>query len=142
MGKFWVPNCLLSRLNVFNRLIYETGLLFTLLTILSQYTDTEFKAGPNLNVIIGPNGSGKSTIVNGICLGLAGKPSVLGRASTMADFIKQGEQQAMVEVELFVPDGENVVIGRRWDMSNKTVWTIGGNKVNEKEVKKLVAHFR
>ena len=60
----------------------------------------------------------------------------------MADFIKQGEQQAMVEVELFVPDGENVVIGRRWDMSNKTVWTIGGKKVNEKEVKKLVAHFR
>ena len=25
-----------------------------------QYKETEFKCGPNLNVIIGPNGSGKS----------------------------------------------------------------------------------
>ena len=59
-----------------------------------QYKDTAFNCGPNLNVIIGPNGSGKSTIVNGICLGLAGKTSVLGRASSITDFIKVGEESA------------------------------------------------
>jgi len=29
---------------------------------------------------MGPNGTGKSTIVCAICLGLAGKPKILGRA--------------------------------------------------------------
>ena len=61
-----------------------------------KYKDTAFNCGPNLNVIIGPNGSGKSTIVNGICLGLAGKTSVLGRASSITDFIKVGEESAEV----------------------------------------------
>ena len=77
-----------------------------------QYSDTEFKLGPNLNVIIGPNGSGKSTIVNGICLGLAGKTSVLGRANSIVDFIKLGEQETEVETELYQPDDDNTVIGK------------------------------
>ena len=52
------------------------------------------------------------TIVNGICLGLAGKTSVLGRANSIVDFIKLGQETAYVEVELFKPDVENVVIGK------------------------------
>ena len=75
-----------------------------------QYSDTEFHLGPNLNVIIGPNGSGKSTIVNGICLGLAGKTSVLGRANSITDFIKLGQEETEVETELFQVEGENTVI--------------------------------
>lgn len=35
--------------------------------------------GTNLNMIVGANGTGKSSIVCAICLGLAGKTSVLGR---------------------------------------------------------------
>ena len=104
-----------------------------------QYKDTAFNCGPNLNVIIGPNGSGKSTIVNGICLGLAGKTSVLGRASSITDFIKVGEESAEVEVELFHPDNENVVISRKWDQSGKNLWMIDGKKVGLREVERLVA---
>ena len=107
-----------------------------------QYKDTAFNCGPNLNVIIGPNGSGKSTIVNGICLGLAGKTSVLGRASSITDFIKVGEESAEVEVELFHPDNENVVICRRWDQSGKNLWMVDGKKVGLREVERLVAKFR
>ena len=107
-----------------------------------QYKDTAFNCGPNLNVIIGPNGSGKSTIVNGICLGLAGKTSVLGRASSITDFIKVGEESAEVEVELFHPDSDNMVICRKWDQSGKNVWTINGKKVGLREVERLVAKFR
>eukprot|EP00092_Neocalanus_flemingeri_P024188 GFUD01026235.1.p1 GENE.GFUD01026235.1~~GFUD01026235.1.p1 ORF type:complete len:1076 (+),score=430.02 GFUD01026235.1:59-3286(+) len=107
-----------------------------------QYKDTEFSCGPNLNVIIGPNGSGKSTIVNGICLGLAGKTSVLGRASSIAEFIKVGEDSAAVEVELFQPDKENVVICRMWDQGGKTNWTVDGKKAGLREVERLVAKFR
>ena len=60
----------------------------------------EFSPGPNLNVIIGPNGTGKSTIVCAICLGMLGKPSVLGRAGNICDFIKYGKNRAVVEIEL------------------------------------------
>ena len=98
--------------------------------------------GPNLNVIVGPNGSGKSTIVNGICLGLAGKTSVLGRATNMSDFIRVGAEQAQIEVELFIPEKENVVVGRRWQHDNKTHWTIDGRKATGKEVEKLVEQYR
>jgi chromosome segregation ATPase len=56
--------------------------------------------GPNLNVIIGPNGTGKSTVVCAICLGMGGKPSVLGRAGNVSDYIKYGKNQATIEIEL------------------------------------------
>ena len=108
-----------------------------------QLEDTEFRPGPNLNVIIGPNGSGKSSIVNGICLGLAGKPSVLGRASSLKDFVKIGEQEAEVEVELYGGGGRsNVTVSRRWDLEGRSVWTLSGRKVGVREVERAVAEFR
>ena len=64
------------------------------------YDAVEFKPGPRLNVIIGPNGTGKSTIVCAICLGLAGKTNVLGRAANPAEFIKHNKQTATIELEL------------------------------------------
>lgn len=44
------------------------------------YDVCEVRPGPNLNMIVGPNGTGKSSIICAICLGLAGKPSFIGRA--------------------------------------------------------------
>lgn len=44
------------------------------------YSVCKVLPGPNLNVVLGANGTGKSSIVCAICLGLAGKPSFLGRA--------------------------------------------------------------
>jgi len=107
-----------------------------------QYADTEFTLGPNLNVIIGPNGSGKSTIVNGICLGLAGKTSFLGRANNVADFIKLGEDTAYVEVELYQEEEGNIIIGRKWDKSSKSSWTVNEKKAGQKEVEKIVSDLR
>ena len=107
----------------------------------SQYTETEFKTGANLNVIIGPNGSGKSSIVAGICLGLAGKPGVLGRASSLADYIKVGEEEAAVVVELWAEDG-NTTVERRWGRDNKSTWSVGGRRCSQKEVEEVVARLR
>ncbi|OXB72616.1 UNVERIFIED_CONTAM: hypothetical protein H355_016385 [Colinus virginianus] len=60
------------------------------------YDTCEVCPGPNLNMIIGANGTGKSSIVCAICLGLAGKPSFLGRAEKD----KVGEFARMSKIEL------------------------------------------
>ena len=107
-----------------------------------QYTETEFHCGPNLNVIIGPNGSGKSTIVNGICLGLAGKTNLLGRSANIQDFIRVGEEEASIEIELFNPSPANVRIRRRFDRRGASSWTVDGKPCGVKEVERTVGQFR
>jgi len=64
------------------------------------YSKVEICPGPGLNVVVGANGTGKSTIVCGICLGLGGKPSILGRASSVTEYIKHGKTTAVIEIEL------------------------------------------
>ena len=103
-----------------------------------QYSDVSFEPGPNLNVIIGPNGSGKSTLVNAICLGLAGKTAVLGRASNITDFIRTDCEEAYTEVELYHPDG-NRIIGRRWGHQMKgSKWTLDGKTCLQKDVENFI----
>eukprot|EP00088_Acartia_fossae_P007559 TRINITY_DN1355_c0_g1_i1.p1 TRINITY_DN1355_c0_g1~~TRINITY_DN1355_c0_g1_i1.p1 ORF type:complete len:1045 (-),score=359.52 TRINITY_DN1355_c0_g1_i1:421-3555(-) len=104
-----------------------------------QYTDTEVTMGPNLNIIIGPNGAGKSTIVNGICIGLAGKLQVLGRAAKLSDFIQVGKEEAMLEIELFNAKGENMIVTRKWNLAGKSEWRVNGKKGPEKDVRERVA---
>ena len=64
------------------------------------YDRAEFLPGPSLNMVIGPNGTGKSSLVCAICLGLGYPPNVLGRASSIGEFVKHGKDQAIIEVEL------------------------------------------
>ena len=64
------------------------------------YSRVEIFPEPGLNVVIGPNGTGKSTIVCGICLGLAGSPKILGRQTTIPEFIKHGQSMAVIEIDL------------------------------------------
>ena len=54
------------------------------------YTRVECFPGRALNLIIGPNGTGKSTIVSAICLGMAGKPSTLARATSVSFVVQSG----------------------------------------------------
>ena len=107
-----------------------------------QYTETEFHCGPNLNVIIGPNGSGKSSIVNGICLGLAGKTNLLGRSANIQDFIRVGEEEASIEIELFNPRPGNVRIRRRFDRRGASSWSVDGKPCGVREVERTVGQFR
>ena len=107
-----------------------------------QYTETEFQCGPNLNVIIGPNGSGKSSIVNGICLGLAGRTNLLGRSTDIQDFIRVGEEEATIEIELFNPHPANVRIRRRFDRSGVSRWAVDGKSCGVREVERTVGQFR
>jgi structural maintenance of chromosomes protein 5 len=77
------------------------------------YTSAEFYPGPNMNLVIGPNGSGKSTIVCAICLGLGYNPNVLGRATSVGDYVQHGKESAEIEIELAQENGDSIVIKRR-----------------------------
>ncbi|KAH7398922.1 P-loop containing nucleoside triphosphate hydrolase protein [Phaeosphaeria sp. MPI-PUGE-AT-0046c] len=69
------------------------------------YTAAEFHLGPSLNMIIGPNGTGKSTLVCAICLGLGWSSEHLGRAKELNLFVKNGSEQATIEIELAAAPG-------------------------------------
>ncbi|GAO47811.1 hypothetical protein G7K_2009-t1 [Saitoella complicata NRRL Y-17804] len=85
------------------------------------YDQTEFRPGPNLNMIIGPNGTGKSTIVCAICLGLGYAPSYLGRAKDVSEFVKHGYSEAEIEIELQGQEGQqNTIIKRRLHKDNNS----------------------
>lgn len=110
------------------------------------YGQTEFKLSPTLNMIIGPNGTGKSTLVCAICLGLAGKPELLGRQKYSVDFIKEGTDHCVIEIT--IKDSSNssevVIVTREMNRSltshqkEKSEWFIDKQKKDEKSVKGLI----
>ncbi|NWS61794.1 SMC5 protein, partial [Chunga burmeisteri] len=103
------------------------------------YDVCEVHPGPNLNMIVGANGTGKSSIVCAICLGLAGKPSFIGRADKVALFVKQGCLKGVVEIELSkAPD--NIIITREIQVVNNTSsWFINRKPTTLKTVEEQIA---
>ncbi|CAM9158296.1 unnamed protein product [Choristocarpus tenellus] len=89
--------------------------------------DTTVRFGPRLNMVLGPNGSGKSTLVCAMALGLGGNPKVLARADNLSDFVMHEKDKAWVELELFIPDGDNITICRSFKRGdNKSEWKVNG----------------
>nr|XP_060618198.1 structural maintenance of chromosomes protein 5 [Anolis sagrei ordinatus] len=80
--------------------------------------------GPHLNMIVGANGTGKSSIVCAICLGLAGKPSFIGRADKVGHFVKRGCNKGIIEITLS-KSPKNLTITREISVTNnQSTWFI------------------
>ena len=95
-------------------------------------------------MIIGPNGTGKSTLVCAICLGLGWSPVNLGRAKEIGEFVKHGQQEAEIEIELAASDQHpsNPIIRRIIRKEgNKSSFYIGRRAVPQKEVTVLAKTF-
>lgn len=108
------------------------------------YTAVEFHPGPHLNMVIGPNGTGKSSIVCAIALGLGWKPSVLGRAKDVAAYVKQGHDDATIELELKAKSevGHNVILERTiYSKDNRSEWRLNGKKATATEIQAKVDEF-
>ncbi|KAL8723612.1 MAG: hypothetical protein Q9225_000154 [Loekoesia sp. 1 TL-2023] len=109
------------------------------------YTAVEFLPGPSLNMVIGPNGTGKSTLVCAICLGLGWGPQHLGRAKDVSEFVKHGEQEANIEIELAADPKRhrrNPVINCNIKReNNKSTFSIDGKPSNKKAVIELCKSF-
>ncbi|KAI4282716.1 MAG: hypothetical protein L6R38_002720, partial [Xanthoria sp. 2 TBL-2021] len=109
------------------------------------YTAVEFLPGPTLNMVIGPNGTGKSTLVCAICLGLGWGPQHLGRAKDVSEFVKHGEQEATIEIELAGDPKRHrrnpVIKCNIKRENNKSTFSIDGKPSNKKAVIELCRSF-
>lgn len=105
-----------------------------------SYSLAEFHFGPRMNLIVGPNGSGKSTFVCAVCIALAGKLDFLGKASMTVDqFIKMGERQGYIELEMKAQgQNETVVIRRTLSRDAKSTWYVDGQQATENSVRALL----
>lgn len=109
------------------------------------YERAEFFPGPNLNMVIGPNGTGKSSLVCAVCLGLGYHSNVLGRASAFSEFVKHGQDHAVVEIELQKrpQDNQNVVVRLRITREdNSRKFWVNGRESTHKGVQKIVQSLR
>ncbi|AQK66397.1 Structural maintenance of chromosomes protein 5 [Zea mays] len=98
--------------------------------------------GPRLNLVVGPNGSGKSSLVCAIALGLAGDPSILGRASSVGAFVKRGEVAGHVKISLRGDTADDkICVTRKIDTKNKSEWLLNGATVTKKEVIDVIKKF-
>lgn len=116
------------------------------LTNFITYESAEFFPGPNLNMVIGPNGTGKSSLVCAICLGLGWGPATLARAGKVGEFVKHGNREAYVEIELYRrPDEARNHIVRlkinRDGNPNDREWWLDNKKTSLTAVKDLVGSF-
>lgn len=107
------------------------------------YDSVEFRVGPYLNLICGPNGTGKSSIACAIALGLGGHPSLLGRASNLGSFVKRGETEGWIEIELQASSGSSNPVIRRTitTASNKSDWYLDGRSTTKSDVLATVSEF-
>jgi chromosome segregation ATPase len=108
------------------------------------YTAAEFHLGPSLNMIIGPNGTGKSTLVCAICLGLGWSSEHLGRAKELNLFVKNGSDEAEIEIELAAGPGmaTNPIVRRIIRKSDsKSIFWINGKHAGKNAVLALCKQF-
>lgn len=100
------------------------------------------KPGPRLNLVIGPNGSGKSSLVCAIALCLGGEPQLLGRATSIAAYVKRGEESGYIKISLRgVTKVELISIVRKIDTRNKSEWLYNGKSVPKREILEVIRKF-
>jgi len=108
------------------------------------YTAAEFHLGPSLNMVIGPNGTGKSTLVCAICLGLGWATEHLGRVKELGLFVKNGSDEAEIEIELAAGPGmaTNPIVRRLIRKAdNKSIFWINDKHASKNAVLSLCKEF-
>jgi chromosome segregation ATPase len=110
------------------------------LTNFVTYESAEFFPGPSLNMVIGPNGTGKSSLVCALCLGLGWGPQVLGRATDVGSYVKNGMDHADIEIELQrkPEDNSNYIVRVRITKDgNSRDWWLNGRKTSLRAIQML-----
>ncbi|PRW39176.1 Structural maintenance of chromosomes 5 [Chlorella sorokiniana] len=103
------------------------------------YKHAVIEPGPKLNLVLGPNGTGKSSLVCAICVGLAGRTNLLGRAEDVSSFVRKGSQSGWVEITLSSGDPMRPHKVRREinARDNHSTWHLNGRECRMKDVEEL-----
>ena len=97
----------------------------------------EFTFGPLINFICGKNGSGKSAVLTALTLCLGGKASTTNRGQSLKNFIKEGEDSAIIIVKLknegnvaYMPEdyGKTIIVERHFTKSGSSGFKIKNEK--------------
>ncbi|KAK0082913.1 hypothetical protein PV325_010331 [Microctonus aethiopoides] len=99
----------------------------------TSYNEVVFTPGRNLNLVTGPNGTGKSTLVAAIALGLGGNVKTMGKSGYIKQYIKRGEDTAVIEIELRDTPTKVIKINRTFT-ENKSVWKLNNESVSEARI--------
>ena len=104
------------------------------------YVNETFWPGPNFNVVVGANGSGKSSIVTALCICLGGELKFLNRQSDLSSLVNNSSSssEAQVEVELFDPNDDNIIVQCSIFNDGGTLFKVNGRKVSRKELTTLM----
>lgn len=70
-------------------------------------------------------------------LGLGGKPTTIGRAIHVADYIKKGCDEAKIEIHLKNGKGNDIVIRRIFNKCGKSFWFLDNRQTGIKEIQEL-----
>lgn len=104
------------------------------------YDEVEITPCEKLNLVIGANGSGKSTLICAIILGLGGNPAVVGRASELQKYVKVGRNNASIEIELYNPDGNDIIV-RQYNVKNQSRFQLNGREIPIEKVQRLMRKY-
>lgn len=105
----------------------------------TTHSEVTVYPGQQLNILIGPNGTGKSAIVAAIILGMGGSTKILSEHNKLSDYVKNGKDRATIRLVLFRDsNGTKSEFRRDFGRDNKSVFTIDGAKITEKQYLKAV----
>lgn len=74
-----------------------------------------------------------------IVLGLGGRPSIIGRAVHIGEYVKYGCETAKIEIHLMYGRKKDRVITRKFTKQGKSTWMIDGAPSNIKAVQQFTA---
>ncbi|KAJ6788870.1 hypothetical protein PWT90_00080 [Aphanocladium album] len=89
--------------------------------------------GPLINFIVGENGSGKSAVLTALTLCLGGKASDTNRGGSLKSFVKEGQEQGKLVVQIknagsdaYQPDiyGDSIIVERHFSKTGSSGFKI------------------
>ncbi|KAL0279416.1 UNVERIFIED_CONTAM: hypothetical protein PYX00_000981 [Menopon gallinae] len=106
-----------------------------------SYDEIELRPGFHLNLIIGPNGTGKSTFVCAVILALGGNTKSLCRADRLSAYVKNGCSEGTIDIELYEPQGDNVIVTRKIYSNNHSEFYINGKQVTASKINEIKTKY-
>jgi len=101
-------------------------------------SDLELNLNNKLNVLTGETGAGKSLIINSLGIICGGRFT--------KETIRKGENNAVVELCMFLPEDENaidgnIIISRETNINGRNLCKINGRLVTVNELKKFMSRY-